>query len=396
MFQKKTVEDVEVGGKRVLVRVDFNLPLDPHTGLPTSDSRIKATLPTLEYLISKRAKIILCSHLGRPKGQVVEELKMAKVAPLLSRLLRRKILLASDCVGGEVRQLAESMSEGDILLLENLRFHPEEERNDIQFAQELSRLADVFVDDAFGVSHRSHASVVGVPAFLPAVAGFLIRKEVSFITGALEDPSHPLALLSGGAKVKDKIGVLENALDKVDLLLLGGGMAQTFLYYQGYKVGKSEIEKDKADFVAGIMRKMQSKGIKLLLPQDVVITKDIRNPDSAQVTEISSVPSDFIIVDIGPATVNKFSEELQRCHTVLWNGPMGVYEITHFASGTHAMARFLSQIPATTIIGGGSTAEVVEELGLSDKMTWVSTGGGASLMLLEGKKLPGVEILLDK
>jgi phosphoglycerate kinase len=299
-------------------------------------------------------------------------------------------------VGEEVRQKAKVMSEGDILLLENLRFHPEEERNDAEFARELARPADVFVNDAFGVSHRSHASVVGVAALLPAVAGFLVQKEVSFITGALTNPSHPLALLLGGAKVKDKIGVLENALDKVDLLLLGGGMAQTFLYSQGYKMGRSEVEKDKADFVASIMKKAQYKGIKLLLPQDVVITKDIRNPDSAKVTEISSVPSDFIIVDIGPVTINEFSQELRKCHTIAWNGPMGVYETPQFASGTHALAHFLSQISATTIIGGGSTAEMVEELGLSSKMTWVSTGGGASLMLLEGKKLPGVEVLLDK
>jgi len=396
MFLKKTVEDVELEGKKVLVRVDFNLPLDPDTGLPTSDSRIKATLPTLEYLILRGAKLILCSHLGRPGGQVVESLRMSKVVPPLSQLLRRKIVLASDCVGEEVRQKAKVMSEGDILLLENLRFHPEEERNDAEFARELARPADVFVNDAFGVSHRSHASVVGVAALLPAVAGFLVQKEVFFITGALENPSHPLALLLGGAKVKDKIGVLENALDKVDLLLLGGGMAQTFLHFQGYKVGGSEVEKDKADFVASIMKKAQRKGIKLLLPQDVVVTRDIRNPDSTKVTEISSMPSDFTIADIGPATVNEFSEELRKCHTIAWNGPMGVYETPQFASGTHALAHLLSQISATTIIGGGSTAEVVEELGLSDKMTWVSTGGGASLMLLEGKKLPGVEVLLDK
>ena len=396
MFLKKTVEDVELGGKKVLVRVDFNLPLDPDTGLPTSDSRIKATLPTLEYLILRGAKLILCSHLGRPGGQVVESLRMSKVVPPLSQLLRRKIVLASDCVGEEVRQKAKVMSEGDILLLENLRFHPEEERNDVQFARELARPADVFVNDAFGVSHRSHASVVGVAALLPAVAGFLVQKEVSFITGALENPSHPLALLLGGAKVKDKIGVLENALDKVDLLLLGGGMAQTFLHTQGYKVGRSEVEQDKADFAASIMKKAQRKGIKLLLPQDVVVTRDIRNPDSAKVTEVSSMPSDFIIADIGPATVSEFSQELRKCHTIAWNGPMGVYETPQFAPGTHALAHFLSQISATTIIGGGSTAEVVEELGLSSKMTWVSTGGGASLMLLEGKKLPGVEVLLDK
>jgi len=396
MFSKKTVEDVELKGKKVLVRVDFNLPLDPASGLPTSDSRIKATLPTLEYLILRGAKLILCSHLGRPGGQVVESLTMSKVVPHLSRLLQRKIAVASDCAGEEVKQKTKVMSEGDILLLENLRFHPEEERNDVQFAQELAAPADVFVNDAFGVSHRSHASVVGVAALLPAVAGFLVQKEVSFITGALENPSHPLALLLGGAKVKDKIGVLENALDKVDLLLLGGGMAQTFLYSRGYKVDGSEVEKDKADFVASIMKKAQRKGIKLLLPQDVVITKDIRNPDSAKVTDVSSMPSDFTIADIGPATVNEFSEELRKCHTIVWNGPTGVYETPQFASGTHAMAYLLSQIPATTIIGGGSTAEVVEELGLSDKMTWVSTGGGASLMLLEGKKLPGVEVLLDK
>jgi phosphoglycerate kinase len=321
---------------------------------------------------------------------------MSKVAPLLFQLLRREIVLASDCVGREVRQKVKVMSEGDICLLENLRFHPEEERGDTHFAEELAGLADIFVNDAFGVSHRSHASVVGVAYFLPAVAGFLIQKEVSFITGALTNPSHPLALLLGGAKVKDKIGVLENALDKVDLLLLGGGMAQTFLYSQGVNVGSSAVEKGRLGFVTSIVDKMERRGIRLLLPRDVVVARDMGSPDSAQVTEISSIPSDFIVADIGPATVNEFSYELGKCNTVVWNGPMGIYETPRFASGTYSLAHFLSQIPATTIIGGGSTAEIVEGLGLKDKMTWVSTGGGASLMLLEGKKLPGVEVLLDK
>jgi phosphoglycerate kinase len=395
-MNKLTIRDVEVGGKRVLVRADFNVPLDEETGAITDDSRIRATLPTIKYLIDRGARVILCSHLGRPKGKVVEKLRLAIVAQRLSQILGQKVEVANDSIGPEVEKAVAKLKPGEVLLLENIRFHPEEEANDTSFAQALARLADVYVNDAFGASHRAHASIVGVAHYLPAVAGLLVEKEIKVLEGILAHPGHPFAELAGGAKVSDKISVLENTMDKVDYLLIGGGMAATFLKAKGYEVGSSLVENDKLDFAAKLMAKAIQRGVRLMLPVDVVVAVEVSAESKAKVVPVEEIPLDWRIVDIGPQTISNFSEELRRCRTIFWNGPMGIYEIVQFARGTQAMARLLASIEATIIIGGGSTAEVVTEMKLADKMTFVSTGGGASLRFLGGGTLPGVEVLLNK
>ena len=395
-MNKLTVRDIDVGGERVLVRADFNVPLDEDAGAITDDSRIRATLPTIKYLIDQKARVILCSHLGRPKGRVVEKLRLTPVAQRLSQLLGWKAGITTDCIGPDVEEAVEGLSQGDVLLLENLRFHTEEEENDSSFAQALARLADIYVNDAFGASHRAHASIVGVANYLPAVAGLLLEKEIKVLEGILANPGHPFAELAGGAKVSDKITVLENTLDKIDCLLIGGGMAATFLKAKSYEVGSSLVEDDRLDFAARLMKDAAERGVRLLLPVDGVIADTFSAEAKVKVVSVEDIPPDWRIVDIGPQTITNFSEELRRCKTVFWNGPMGIYEIAKFAQGTQAMARLLASLKATTVVGGGSTAEVVAKMKLTDKITFVSTGGGASLRFLGGEKLPGIEALLER
>jgi phosphoglycerate kinase len=395
-MNKLTVRDIDVGGKRVLVRADFNVPIDEKTGAIADDSRIQATLPTIKYLIDRGAKIILCSHLGRPKGKVVEKLRLAVVARRLSRILGQEVAMAPDSISSEVEKAVAKLKGGDVLLLENIRFHPEEEANDASFARALARLADVFVNDAFGASHRAHASVVGVASYLPAVAGLLVEKEIKVLGDILANPAHPFAELVGGAKVSDKINLLENTMDKVDYLLIGGSMAATFLKAKSYQVGMSLVEDDKIELAAKLMKEAAQQGARLMLPVDVVIAETLDAKSRVETVSVGEIPADWRIVDIGPQTVSNFSRELRRCQTIFWNGPMGIYEIPQFAKGTQAMARLLAGLEAATIIGGGSTAEVVIEMKLADKMTFVSTGGGASLRFLGGENLPGVEALLNR
>jgi len=393
---KKTVEDIEVQGKRVLLRVDFNVPLNINTGAISDDSRIRASLPTIKYLVDHKAKVIICSHLGRPEGKVVESLRMAPIAERLSQLMGLPVSTASDCIGQEVESKVKKLKEGDILVLENLRFHPEEEADDTKFARKLAKLADIYVNDAFGTAHRAHASTVGVAKYLPAVAGFLMKKELEVMEKLLHDPERPSACLIGGAKVSDKMELLQNMLRKVDVLLVGGGMAATFLKTQGYEVGHSLIEDDKLGLAKRLLQEAKEWGVPFLLPVDAVVAEEIRVGAPTKVVPIASIPSGSHIVDIGPQTTELFFGELRKCRTIMWNGPMGIYEIPEFAQGTRSIAGFLSSLNATTIIGGGSSAEVVQEMGLTDKMTHVSTGGGASLRFLEGAILPGVQVLLDK
>jgi len=393
---KKTVEDIEVKGKRVLLRVDFNVPLNINTGAISDGSRIRASLPTIKYLVDHKAKVIICSHLGRPGGKIVENLRMAPIARRLSQLMGLPVNMASDCIGQEIESKVRTLKEGDILVLENLRFHPEEEADDAGFARKLARLADIYVNDAFGTAHRAHASIVGVTKYLPAVAGFLMAKELEVMEKLLHNPERPSACLIGGAKVGDKIELLQNMLKKVDMLLVGGGMAATFLKAQGYEVGHSLIEDDKLGLAKKLLQEAEEWKVPFLLPIDAVVVEEIKAGTPTRVVPTTNIPSGSHIVDIGPKSIELFCNELKKCRTIMWNGPMGIYEIPQFAQGTKSIASFLSTLNATTIIGGGSSAEVVDEMGLADKMTHVSTGGGAILKFLEGVTLPGVKVLLDK
>ncbi|MBE9515048.1 MAG: phosphoglycerate kinase [Chloroflexi bacterium] len=393
---KRTVADAEVKGRRVLLRVDFNVPLNIETGAISDDRRIRASLPTIKYLVEQRAKVILCSHLGRPKGKVVENLRMAPVAQRLSQLIGLPVGTAPDCIGQDVESKARALKEGDVLILENLRFHPEEEANAPDFARRLARLADVYVNDAFGTAHRAHASTVGVARHLPAVAGFLMAKELEVMSQLLHNPEQPFACLIGGAKVSDKLGLIQSMFRKVDMLLIGGGMAATFLKAQGHEVGHSLIEEDRVSLAAKLLQEAEVSQVSLVLPVDAVVVEEIRAGAPTQVVSTINVPPGSRIVDIGPKSIELFRSELKKCRTVIWNGPMGIYEIPQFAQGTRSLVTFLASLDATTVIGGGSSAEVVQEMGLTDKMTHVSTGGGASLRFLEGAALPGVEVLLDK
>ncbi|MCJ7516284.1 MAG: phosphoglycerate kinase [Dehalococcoidia bacterium] len=393
---KKTIRDIEVEGKKVLVRVDFNVPLDMETGAISDDSRIWAVLPTMKYLVEHKAKVIICSHLGRPDGKVVDGLRMAPIAQRLSQLMKQAVSTTSDCIGSDVEKTAANLKPGDILFLENLRFHGEEEANDSSFAQALAKLADIYVDDAFGTAHRTHASTVGVAKYLPAVAGFLMEKELQALGSLLTSPEHPFIALLGGAKVSDKIGLIQNILGKVDLLLIGGGMAATFLKAQGYEVGLSLVEADKQTLAQELIETAKRNGRALLLPVDFVVASSISPEAKGEVVRVGEIQANKNIVDIGPQTVNLFSQKIKQGKTVFWNGPMGVYEIEQFAAGTKSIAELLASLKATTVVGGGSTAEIVEEMKLANKMTHVSTGGGASLKFLEGRTLPGVAVLLDK
>lgn len=389
---KKTIRDVDVDGKRVLVRVDFNVPQDK-SGQITDDTRIRAALPTIEYLRQHGARVILASHLGRPKGKVVDSMRLDPVAERLSALLGIPVRKLNAAIGPEVREAVLAMRPGDVLLLENLRFYPEEEANDSTFARQLASLADLYVNDAFGTAHRAHASTEGVAHYLPAVAGLLMAKEIEFLGQAVTNPRRPFVAILGGAKVSDKIGVIENLLPKVDKLLIGGGMANTLLLAKGYDVGDSLVEADKA----GLARDLLGRGgDKIVLPTDVVIADAFSAEATSQVVPADRVPAKWRIMDIGPDTVKRFSQALQGAHTVVWNGPMGVFEMEPFAAGTIAIAHAVADLPdATTIVGGGDSVAAVEAAGVASRITHISTGGGASLEFLEGKVLPGVAILQD-
>ncbi len=395
-MDKMTVRDIEVEGKRVLVRVDFNVPLGKRARTITDDSRIQAALPTIRYLIDRGARVILISHLGRPKGKVADKLRLNIVAQRLSQILGKQVGVATDCIGPEVENSVASLRSGDVLLLENLRFHSDEETGSAPFAQALARLADVFVNDAFGTSHRAHASIVEITNYLPAVAGLLLEKEVETLGRVLKNPARPFAALLGGAKISDKVGMLENIMGKVDCLLIGGAMAATFLKAKAYETGQSLIEDEMLDTTLRLMEKALRNGVRLLLPVDVVITDELSTKAKVEVVSIENIPTDKRIVDIGPQTIRNFRRELRKFQTVFWNGPMGIYEITRFARGTRAMVKLLANLGAVTVVGGGSTAEIVTDRGLADKMTFISTGGGASLRFLGGETLPGVEVLLNK
>jgi phosphoglycerate kinase len=389
---KKTLRDVDVRGRRVLVRVDFNVPLD--NGTVGDDTRIRAALPTIRHLVDAGAIVILCSHLGRPKGKPNPTLRLAPVAERLAQLLQRPVQAASDCVGARVRDQVAALRPGDVILLENLRFHAEEEANDPGFSRELASLADLYVNDAFGSAHRAHASTAGVADHLPAVAGFLMEKELAFLGQALADPARPFVAILGGAKVSDKIAVIEHLLATVDHLLIGGGMANTFLKAQGNEIGKSLVEEDKL----GVARALLERGgDKLVLPIDVVIADRFEAGAARKTVAADAVPADWRILDIGQKTVDLFIARLRPARTVVWNGPMGVFEMEPFAAGTFAIARALAALDhATTIIGGGDSAAAIEQAGVADRVTHVSTGGGASLEFLEGQELPGVTVLQDR
>jgi phosphoglycerate kinase len=396
-MDKLTIRDIDVKDKRVLVRVDFNVPMNEDTGVITDDSRIRAALPTIQYLIDHKAKVIICSHLGRPKGAPEDKFRLAPVAKRLSVLLGKPVATTRDCIGPEAEAAAKALKSGDVLLLENLRFHDEEEKNGVDFSKALASLAEVYVNDAFGTAHRAHASIVGVTKYLqPAVCGFLLEKELVTLGGILTNPAHPFAALFGGAKVSDKVALIENILGKLNFILVGGGMAATFIKSEGYEVGQSLIEADRIQTAADLITKTKANNISLILPLDVVITNEVSDKGSYQVVTIDKVPKDMKIVDIGPKTVESFTATLKKCKTVFWNGPMGVYEIPQFAKGSIAMAQLLAGLKASTVIGGGSTADMVYEMKLADKMTFVSTGGGASMSFLSGEVLPGVEALTNK
>lgn len=393
-MDKKTVRDLDVAGKKVLVRVDFNVPLNDK-GEITDDTRITASLPTIQYLLEQNAAVILMAHLGRPKGQVKPELSLAPVAKHLGKLLGKKILFAPDCVGEAAQAAASKLKPGHILLLENLRFHKEEEKNDMEFAEKLASLADLYVNDGFGVSHRAHASVEGVTHFLPAAAGFLLEKEIQYVGQAVTNPLHPFVAIIGGAKVSDKIGVISNLLDKVDTLLIGGGMANTFLAAQGYKMGKSLVEEDKLDLAKELLAKAKKNKVNMLLPTDLVMAVAFA-PDAEHVTEkVKNLNQAYMALDIGAETSKAYAEALADAKMIVWNGPMGVFEMDAFCKGTEAVAKAVAKSRATSIVGGGDSVAAIEKLGLAKRITHISTGGGASLEYLEGKVLPGVAALDD-
>ena len=394
-MNKKTVRDIDVNGKKVLVRCDFNVPQDEN-GTITDNRRIVAALPTIKYLLENNAKIILCSHLGRPKGEVNPKYSLKPIADELSKLLDKEVKLASDVVGESARALTSNMQEGEIVLLENVRFEAGEEKNDEELSKAFASLAEVYVNDAFGTAHRAHSSTTGVASFLPAVSGFLIEKELEFLGSSLENPERPFVAILGGAKVSDKIGVIEQLLNKVDTIIIGGGMAFTFLKSMGHNIGKSICEDDKLDLAKELLDKARNKGVKILLPVDTHITTEYSNDFEDKFVESQDIPDGWEGLDVGPETIKMFEEALKDAKTVVWNGPLGVCEFDKFKIGTYEIAKVLGSLNATTIIGGGDSAAAIEKMGLSDKMTHISTGGGASLEFLEGKKLPGIEALLDK
>ena len=395
-YNKKTIMDVDVAGKKILLRCDFNVPQDKETGAITSDKRIVAALPTIKYLLEKGAAVIACSHLGKPKGEWKEKLSLAPVAVRLSQLLGQEVIFAKDVVGEDAKAKAAALQGGQIMLLENLRFDPREEKNDPSFARELADMAELYVSDAFGSVHRAHASTAGVAAFLPAVSGLLVAKELEIMGGALNDPKRPFVAVLGGAKVSDKIGVINNLLERADTIVIGGGMAYTFAKAQGGSIGKSLCENDKLDYALEMIEKAKKNGVKLLLPIDTVAADNFSNDAKRMVVSTMAIPDDYEGMDIGPETTKLFCDAVKGAGTVVWNGPMGVFEFENFAAGTRAMAQALADSGAVTIVGGGDSAAAVEQMGFADKITHISTGGGASLEFLEGLELPGVACLLDK
>lgn len=395
MLNKRTVENLDVRGKKVLLRVDFNVPMDKEGNI-TDDRRIREALPTINYLKDKGAKVILMSHLGRPKGKFNPEFSLRSVAERLTALLGRQAIFAEDVIGEDAIKKSSLLKDGEVMLLENVRFHAEEEKNDAEFAKKLSSLGEVYVNDAFGTAHRAHASTAGIADYLPSAVGFLIKKELEFMGKALSNPERPFVAILGGAKVSDKIGVIENLIDKVDALLIGGGMAFTFLKAKGLEVGKSLVEEDKIELAGALLKKAEDKGIKLLLPMDIVAASEFKADAEYKTVEVTSIPKDYMGLDIGENTRKIFSEIIVNAKTVVWNGPMGVFEMPAFAKGTYEVAEAMSKVKGATIIGGGDSAAAVEQLGFADKMTHISTGGGASLEFLEGKVLPGIDVINDK
>ena len=393
-MSKKTIRDIDLKGKRVIVRVDFNVPQDKE-GKITDDNRIVGALPTIRYLVDQNAKVVLMSHLGRPKGEFNMKYSLAPAALRLSELLGRPVKMAKDVIGEDADSTVASLKEGEVCLLENLRFHNEEEKNDADFAKKLSGYGDIYVNDAFGTAHRAHASTEGVAHYLPAVSGFLIEKELKFLGGAVEHPDRPFVAILGGAKVSDKIGVINNLLEKVDVLIVGGGMAYTFIKAQGGEIGKSLLEADRLEYALEMIEKAKAKGVKLLLPEDSVAADAYSNDAKIEVVDSYKIPEGYLGLDIGPKAQKAFAEAIRGAKTVVWNGPMGVSEMSNFAAGTVAVAKAMAESDAVTIIGGGDSAAAVVQLGFGDKMSHISTGGGASLEFLEGLELPGVAALND-
>ncbi|WP_050697275.1 MULTISPECIES: phosphoglycerate kinase [Eubacteriales] len=394
-LNKKTVEDIDVSGKKVLVRCDFNVPFDAEGNI-TDPKRINEALKTIKYLIDHKAKVILCSHLGRPKGEFNMKYSLAPVAAYLSQALGQEVKMAKDVVGESAKSIAASLQDGEVELIENVRFHKEEEKNDPAFAKELASLAEIYVNDAFGTAHRAHASTAGVADYLPAVCGYLIQKEISIMGGALADPKRPFVAILGGAKVSDKIGVITNLLDKVDTLIIGGGMAYTFMNALGYSIGTSICESDKVEMAKDMMAKAKDKGVKFLIPVDNIVGLEYKPDTEHKLVESDQIPDGWMGLDIGPKTRDLFTEAVKDAGTVVWNGPMGVSEWDNFAAGTIAVAKAVAESGAISIIGGGDSAAAVEKLGFADKMTHISTGGGASLEFLEGLELPGIACLNEK
>jgi len=392
---KMTIDDLAIKGKRIFIRVDFNVPLDANMVI-TDDRRIRSALPTINYAIDEGAKIILASHLGRPKGKVDPRYSLAPVAKRLQRLLNKEVLFAPDCIGPQIESIASKMKEGDVLLLENLRFHPEEEQNDESYAKALSKLADFFVNDAFGAAHRAHASTVGITKFLPSAAGFLMKKEIEYLKGVVENPVRPFVAILGGSKVSGKIGVLQHLADKVDKVIIGGGMAYTFIRALDYEIGDSLLEAEMLGFAKDTIENLKKNNVKFYIPVDSVVAQTIEPAAETKIVTTQEIPKGWKALDIGPASVKLFSEAIQNAKTIIWNGPMGVFEIDAFSRGTYAIAHSVADAYALTIVGGGDTDYAVHKAGVSDAITFISTGGGASLQLLEGKDLPGISALSDK
>ncbi|EGD49746.1 triosephosphate isomerase [Ruminiclostridium papyrosolvens DSM 2782] len=395
MMNKKTIEDIDVAGKKVIVRVDFNVPLDADRKI-TDDKRIVGALPTIKYLVEKGAKTILVSHLGRPKEGFEDKFSMKPTAVRLGELLGKEVIMAKDVVGEDAKAKAAALKDGEVLMLENVRFHKEETKNDANFAKELASMAEIFVNDAFGTAHRAHASTAGLADYLPAVCGFLIKKEIEFMGKALANPARPFVAILGGAKVSDKIAVIENLIDKVDTLIIGGGMAYTFLKAKGYHIGNSICEEEKIDLAKTLMEKAEAKGVNLMLPIGSMVAKEFKNDTEIKYVPSDAMPDGWMGMDIGSLTIEKFAKEIMKAKTVIWNGPMGVFEFPNFAIGTKEIAKSVAESGALSIVGGGDSAAAVEQLGYADKITHISTGGGASLEFLEGKELPGIAVLMDK
>lgn len=395
MMNKKTIEDIDVAGKKVIVRVDFNVPLDADKNI-TDDKRIVGALPTIKYLVDKGAKTILVSHLGRPKEGFEDKYSMKPTAVRLGQLLGKEVIMAKDVIGDDAKAKAAALKDGEVLMLENVRFHKEETKNNPEFAKELASMAEIYVNDAFGTAHRAHASTAGLADYLPAVCGYLIQKEIEFMGKALANPDRPFVAILGGAKVSDKIAVIENLIDKVDTLIVGGGMAYTFLKAKGYSIGTSICEDDKVELAKSLLEKASAKGVKLLIPVDNVVAKEFNNDSERQVVASEEMPDGWMGMDIGPATIKLFADAVKSAKTVVWNGPMGVFEFANFATGTKEIAKAVAESGSVSIVGGGDSAAAVEQLGFADKITHISTGGGASLEFLEGKVLPGIDVLMNK